>query len=144
MATAYEYDVPVPEWEELKIARLTYPQLTLSDQGTWLGLESVNYQSGLLQGYFTFRLVSNKFGPSLDEHIAKGHSHVLASMKVGETIRGGRTMEKILMLFLVDVRKASMRRELATLKRNKQNEEYLLFDCMTRGVDLFAERLRII
>lgn len=142
MATAYE--APVPLWPELIVAQRTYPQLSLLDQGTWLGLERVNYQSGLLQGYFTFRVKSNKFGPSLDEHIARGRSHVLASMIVGDTIRGGKTEEKILMLFLVDLRKARMRQNLATLKKNRQGEEYLLFDAMTDGVDRFAERLRIV
>ncbi len=140
MATAYE--APRVEWDELKIARMTYPQLPTEAQGTWLGLERVRYKPSMMQGYFTFRVLSNKFGPSLEGHIELGRSHVLASMVIDSTVRGKRE-DKIIQLFLVDLRKAAMRIDLAKKKTNSHGEDYLEFDSMTHGVNLFAERLRI-
>ena len=58
------FEAPKVAWDELVAAQLTYPGLTLDDH--------VHHGEGLLHGYFTFRLVTNKFGPSLDEHIARG------------------------------------------------------------------------
>ena len=140
MATAWE--APRIEWDELKVARMTYPELPSDAQGTWLGLERVKYKPPLLQGYFTFRVVTNKFGPSLLGHIELGRSHVLASMTIDATV-GGKREPKIIQLFLVDLRKAVMRLDLARRKCNTHGEEYYQFDSMTPGVDLFAERLRI-
>lgn len=140
MATVWE--APRVEWGELKLARLTYPDLPGDAQGTWLGLERVKYRPPLLQGYFTFRLVSNKFGPSLRGHIELGRSHVLASMTIDAT-EGGRRADKIISLFLVDLRKAELRQSLGRKRINSHGEEYIQFDPMVPGVDLFAERLRI-
>lgn len=135
-------DIPQAIWPELQIAKLTYPTLPNEAQGTWLGVERVKYKPPLMQGYFTFRLVTNRFGPSLYEHIEKGRSHVLASMTIPAKI-AGKQEEKIIQLFLVDLRKAAMRIDLAKHKINSYGEEYIQFDSMAPGVALFAERLRI-
>ena len=133
-------DIPNAMWPALMIARLTYPELPDEAQGTWLGLEPVSYYPGFLHGYFTFRVESNKFGPNLADHIAKGKSHILTPMVLRE---GQDGKDKIVSLFLVDIRKAFMRQSLAALRRNRHGEEYLLFDSLTPGVDRFAERLRV-
>jgi hypothetical protein len=133
-------DIPDAVWPELAIARLTYPQLPDSAQGTWLGLEPVSYYPGFLHGYFTFRAESNKFGPNLQDYIEKGRSHILCPMVLRE---GQNGKDKVVSLFLVDIRKAVMRLDLATLRTNRHREEYYLFDSLTPGVDRFAERLRV-
>lgn len=135
------FEAPKMAWDELIAAQLTYPSLTLDDQGTWLGMDHVHHGEGLLHGYFTFRLVTNRFGPSLDEHIERGKTHMLMSMR--DVKRAGEIGERMLHLFLVDIRKASLNRHLAELKRNRYKEEYLLFDTLTPGVDKFYERLRL-
>lgn len=137
MAIAFE--LPQPEWPELKLARRTYPMLTVQDQETWLGLERVSYYPGFMHGYFTFRVVSNKFGPNIEGHLARGKTHVLAPM-VARKAHGGEDM--IVTMFLVDLRKALLRKDLAELRRNRQLEEYLLFESVTPGVDLIAEKLK--
>ena len=130
------------EWDELKLARMTYPTLTIDDQGSWLGLERVRYRPPMMQGYFTFRLVSNKFGPSLQDHVERGRSHVLSSMTMNAR-EGGKDVEKIISLFLVDLRKAILRFDMGRKKLNTYGEEYVQFDPLTPGVHLFAERLRL-
>lgn len=140
MVTAFE--MPQAEWQELKVARMTYPVLTVEDQGSWLGVERVKVKHRMLQGYFTFRLITNRHGPSLDEHIERGRSHVLASMVMDVTITPGVREEQIIQLFMVDLRRARMRLNLAKKKCNSKGEEYWEFDPLTPGVDLFAERLR--
>jgi hypothetical protein len=63
-------------------------------------------------------------------------------MVMDVTITPGVREEQIIQLFMVDLRRARMRLNLARKKLNSKAEEYYEFDPLTPGVDLFAERLR--
>lgn len=129
------------EWSELGVARLTYPTLSIDDQLSWLTLDSVNYSAQQPEGHFTFRRLSNRYGKSMEDHLAAGHSHAL--MVVRGQRPDPRDKNNLLFLFMVDIRRAMLRENLGIdcVNRN-DNTPFILYNVMTPGVDKFCERLR--
>lgn len=133
---------PEIEWPELEIARKTFPSLTIEDQKTWLAYDHVHHKAGFEHGYFTFRLTSNKYGPSIERHLELGRTHAL--MCVMDKKRPGESGEKLQHLFFVDIRKAWFYRRFAiTMVNRRDGTPYLFYDPLIPGTERVYERLRI-
>ena len=137
----------------LELAQLTFPQLGMNDQTSWLLYENTTQLNSMPNGHFNIRLTTNpQYGPSvfellsgqysLKKHERFGQRTHLLHTNTGYP-RDGTTVKVILNLFLIDLRKAVLYRNLATEMRNKDGTEYLQFDPFTPGVERFSERLRI-
>lgn len=148
----FEDALEIP-WEALVYAQRTYPILTIEAQRTWLYLEQGNQSAfaEMRNGYFTLRLRTSKWGPSvmdqmagIDKHGQPCHpkTHQLTLIRRSNPLIVGG--EEPAFLFLIDLRKALMMHDQAQQRRNaKDGTEYLLYDVMDPGIDRCCERLRI-
>lgn len=132
-------EIPAVEWEALAIARKTYPELSLYDQGRWLAWDHVNYVSKFSLGHFTLRLRASKHhGPSLEQHLTRGKTHMLFGVcNCGWPHEEGG---KLGFLFLVDLRKAYLLRNEATQAHS--DVPYLIYDTADPRFAKVFERLR--
>lgn len=137
----------------LELAQLTFPGLSMADQTSWLLYENTAQLNTMPNGHFNIRLTTNpQYGPSVFE-LLKGQYSLKKHERFGRRThllhtntgvpRDGTTHKVILNLFMIDLQKAVLYRDLATEMRNKDGTEYLQFDPFTPGVERFSERLRI-